>query len=526
MASPSLAVVYEIVDEGDDHEHDVGDLMVAFKDVMEGDPVFSALVDALILSDERSRGDSLILPQLVRISLFQNESEREESLRQLKPLQRETCLAMCSIVAENSRVQEIIKTTERIADFDDQVFCVGATMMLITHAKPEGGHPDRSVRLSKTRVVGPGGVGRSGPNLLNQGRHTVELPFGVSIAENQALLNALVNCLPEPSNEDPFLVRDYVALVLRQFRYGSKRAADSDVFSGFMNALSEAIEAELQLKSYIVDEMPETRLFAIATEIATVLVLESRKSENHGELLEFDSDELDGRETDHNKQTITGPMLWGSFEIEDGRINNFPWDGCSLRFATYEGSTSFSLVSDYPELNWEDIGFSPFAGSFRLDGDAKHTFPMNERSELQVEVTEGAIEFQVVSIRKEYVNKLDKIRGFTVAREEANATPDPVSREIEKAVMAETSDTFRTVSSLEAIGARLRELRTTEGLNQTEAAARIGIAQGDYSNMERGKGNPTWQSLQAAFAAFDRQLQFSGDVELEGVHLGKPGQAL
>jgi len=101
-----------------------------------------------------------------------------------------------------------------------------------------------------------------------------------------------------------------------------------------------------------------------------------------------------------------------------------------------------------------------------------------------------------------------------------------VSREIEKAVMAETSDTFRTVSSLEAIGARLRELRTTEGLNQTEAAARIGIAQGDYSNMERGKGNPTWQSLQAAFAAFDRQLQFSGDVELEGVHLGKPGQAL
>ena len=59
---------------------------------------------------------------------------------------------------------------------------------------------------------------------------------------------------------------------------------------------------------------------------------------------------------------------------------------------------------------------------------------------------------------------------------------------------ASVQKTFN-VSSLKDFGACLRAWRSENKYNQTQAAARIGIAQGDVSDFERGKGNPTWSTI-------------------------------
>ena len=74
--------------------------------------------------------------------------------------------------------------------------------------------------------------------------------------------------------------------------------------------------------------------------------------------------------------------------------------------------------------------------------------------------------------------------------------------------------------SVEAIGRRLRHLRTTLDLNQTEFAKFAGLAQNAYSQYENGQRRP---SLEAAFKMCDR-YKVTLDWIYQGVSDGLPNR--
>ena len=52
-----------------------------------------------------------------------------------------------------------------------------------------------------------------------------------------------------------------------------------------------------------------------------------------------------------------------------------------------------------------------------------------------------------------------------------------------------------------AFGKKLKELREAAGLTQTELAKKAGLSQGGIANLEQGRTQPAWDSVQALAAA-------------------------
>jgi XRE family transcriptional regulator, regulator of sulfur utilization len=57
------------------------------------------------------------------------------------------------------------------------------------------------------------------------------------------------------------------------------------------------------------------------------------------------------------------------------------------------------------------------------------------------------------------------------------------------------------------LGLQFRDARKSLGLSQSEVAERAGIRQADVSQIERGVGNPTSETLARLAKAVDRRLE-------------------
>ena len=77
---------------------------------------------------------------------------------------------------------------------------------------------------------------------------------------------------------------------------------------------------------------------------------------------------------------------------------------------------------------------------------------------------------------------------------------DDFIKEIEEEARTEGTEAVEHVEALRAhfrIGRQLAMARRAAKLTQAQAAARAGLDQGDVSRIERGNGNPTFNTLAA-----------------------------
>ncbi|MBU5405561.1 helix-turn-helix domain-containing protein [Paraeggerthella hongkongensis] len=63
-----------------------------------------------------------------------------------------------------------------------------------------------------------------------------------------------------------------------------------------------------------------------------------------------------------------------------------------------------------------------------------------------------------------------------------------------------------TVATRKIVGQRIKELREQAGLNQTEAAGRLGMERSYYAKIERGERNCTLDAYERIAAGFGLSL--------------------
>lgn len=81
-----------------------------------------------------------------------------------------------------------------------------------------------------------------------------------------------------------------------------------------------------------------------------------------------------------------------------------------------------------------------------------------------------------------------------------------------RSVYAAASEFFATQARAQlALGAQIVELRTREGLNQTQLAEAAGVPQPEISRIERGVGNPTRETLGRLATALHAHLALVPD---------------
>lgn len=67
-----------------------------------------------------------------------------------------------------------------------------------------------------------------------------------------------------------------------------------------------------------------------------------------------------------------------------------------------------------------------------------------------------------------------------------------------------------------SLGDRIREMREDQGLNQSELAERVGTSQSTISQLEKGKRNPSYRTLQNVADALAVSVSYLlGEEELE-----------
>lgn len=67
-----------------------------------------------------------------------------------------------------------------------------------------------------------------------------------------------------------------------------------------------------------------------------------------------------------------------------------------------------------------------------------------------------------------------------------------------------------------SLGDRIREMREDQGLNQSELAERVGTSQSTISQLEKGKRNPSYRTLQSVADALGVSVSYLlGEEELE-----------
>ncbi|MEK8127856.1 helix-turn-helix transcriptional regulator [Paenibacillus filicis] len=67
------------------------------------------------------------------------------------------------------------------------------------------------------------------------------------------------------------------------------------------------------------------------------------------------------------------------------------------------------------------------------------------------------------------------------------------------------------------LGERIKQIRKTNQMNQREFADRIGVSQGTLSDIERGNGFPSYETIFALKKAFRCDLNWLIDEELDSV---------
>lgn len=67
-----------------------------------------------------------------------------------------------------------------------------------------------------------------------------------------------------------------------------------------------------------------------------------------------------------------------------------------------------------------------------------------------------------------------------------------------------------------SLGDRIREIREDQGLKQSDLAGRVGTSQSTISQLEKGKQNPSYRTLQKIADALDVSVGYLlGEEELE-----------